>query len=678
MRKTLLSFISMLVLLAANTVQGWAALNITLSNPVTVVDGQWREFTVTIANTEMVVDYNRIAVNLQLEGAASGGSQSWYDALDIEFWKTSGTSGWTSAKAYLDIELFKVLSATTTRIDLTWTLPQIVVTNPDSLTFQEAFGNWANDTELHFRIRSNTALKPDKPLTLRMELSWLYDLDACNTLLKETSNDVSMTFSSAASEVTFPTASAITYGEALSTSSLSDGTTGRGSFAWLDGDTVPQVSNSGYTVVFTPTDKDDYNYSVISDWDAVSETVRRTVGITVNPATLTITPTSGQTKVYNDNDPIFTYTASGWQNGDDESLLTGALSRDAGEDPGLYPLTNSGTPPVSAGDNYTIYFVENVQFEITSLYKTIYFDARGGTVDPGSLPVTYNVKVGTLPTPVRKGYTFLGWFTKPDGAGTLYTASTVYKQLTDITLYAHWTNIYTVDFNAEGGEPVSEIRSVVYGTELGALPEPIRTGYTFNGWYTEPYGEGVQYTATTLYEIEGNITLHAYWRANRYQLTFDAQGGTIKIPDGTAEIVEIQVTYDAPLGSLVTPVRESNTFGGWYTEPDGIGELYTKNTIYKRTGDLTLYAMWTPDGTGIHELQNTVVTAYPNPFTGTLYIAGADGSKLTVFSYTGQTVFTQQEIHADEAIHLERLPAGIYLLRLEKDGEVKTIQVAKK
>jgi hypothetical protein len=85
--------------------------------------------------------------------------------------------------------------------------------------------------------------------------------------------------------------------------------------------------------------------------------------ITITPATLTVTPDSGQTKVSGSSDPTLTYAASGWKNGDSQTLLSGALSRVAGETVGSYNIT-AGT--LSAGRNYTINFTAGVQFTITS------------------------------------------------------------------------------------------------------------------------------------------------------------------------------------------------------------------------------------------------------------------------------------------------------------------------
>ena len=84
---------------------------------------------------------------------------------------------------------------------------------------------------------------------------------------------------------TWPTAAAITYGAALSTSALTGGV-GEGAFAWTNGTVIPTVTNSGYEVTFTPTDTAIYN------------PLTHNVSITVNKANPNVTWPTGLTAVY--------------------------------------------------------------------------------------------------------------------------------------------------------------------------------------------------------------------------------------------------------------------------------------------------------------------------------------------------------------------------------------------
>ena len=85
----------------------------------------------------------------------------------------------------------------------------------------------------------------------------------------------------AAPEISWPTASAITYGEKVSDSRLSGGSTQYGTFAWSDTvkDTTPTVGTSPYKVVFTPSEATKNNYETIT-------TTEKDVSLTVNAKSL--------------------------------------------------------------------------------------------------------------------------------------------------------------------------------------------------------------------------------------------------------------------------------------------------------------------------------------------------------------------------------------------------------
>ena len=68
---------------------------------------------------------------------------------------------------------------------------------------------------------------------------------------------------------------------------------------------------------------------------------------------------------------------------------------------------------------------------------------------------------------------------------------------------------------------------------------------------------------------------------------------------------------------------------------------------------------------------------YPNPFTGTVYITGADGYMLQVVNVAGITVYTQAIISQAETLRLEYLTAGLYFFRFEKEGVVRSVKMVK-
>ncbi|MBQ3276574.1 MAG: InlB B-repeat-containing protein [Oscillospiraceae bacterium] len=95
---------------------------------------------------------------------------------------------------------------------------------------------------------------------------------------------------------------------------------------------------------------------------------------------------------------------------------------------------------------------------------TCSFDARGGTVSPGSKSVTCGSAYGELPVPERSGYAFLGWYP------TIYSESRITETTTvtataDHTIYARWEAMSVLHL-AENGEAktVTDIQVVDGGT----------------------------------------------------------------------------------------------------------------------------------------------------------------------------------------------------------------------
>ena len=69
---------------------------------------------------------------------------------------------------------------------------------------------------------------------------------------------------------------------------------------------------------------------------------------------------------------------------------------------------------------------------------------------------------------------------------------------------------YTVTFNANGGTVDKSSKSVTNGSTYGDLPTPVRSDYTFEGWFTSSSG-GTQITSSTIVNLAANQTLYAHW-----------------------------------------------------------------------------------------------------------------------------------------------------------------------
>ena len=114
----------------------------------------------------------------------------------------------------------------------------------------------------------------------------------------------------------------------------------------------------------------------------------------------------------------------------------------------------------------------------------------------------------TLPTPVKDGYVFLGWYDNPEGTGTALTSIPAgWKG----TLYAIWREADPADVTwvLNGGNVgTTKLPEEITGSPY-TIPTPTRTGYVFLGWYDNANGTG---TPLTVLPIGWKGTVYAKWR----------------------------------------------------------------------------------------------------------------------------------------------------------------------
>ena len=107
---------------------------------------------------------------------------------------------------------------------------------------------------------------------------------------------------------------------------------------------------------------------------------------------------------------------------------------------------------------------------------------------------------------------------------------------------------------------------------------PVKTGYTFKGWFTAKSGGNLYSTVT----ITSSTTFYAQFEANKYTVTWN-------LGDGRSETTE--QTYGEKLVLPTEPTRKNAEFLGWFTEKDGGAEV-DSNTTYTTDGETTYYAHW--------------------------------------------------------------------------------------
>lgn len=193
---------------------------------------------------------------------------------------------------------------------------------------------------------------------------------------------------------------------------------------------------------------------------------------------------------------------------------------------------------------------------------------------------------------------------------------------------------YTVTLDSNGGTPANYTREVTYKEKYGSMPEPTRTGYSFDGWYTEKTG-GSKVTSTTDVTITNDQTLYAHWNPNSYTVTFVGNGGTM------GSTTTKNVSYGSTYGdlSVITATRTGYTFAGWFTAASG-GTQITSTTKVATASNHKLYAHWTANKYTVTFAKNDGTSN--NAGTSTVTFASTYGTLPTTTrtGYTFQGWFT--------------------------------------
>lgn len=170
--------------------------------------------------------------------------------------------------------------------------------------------------------------------------------------------------------------------------------------------------------------------------------------------------------------------------------------------------------------NYTLVFNYGLADEISSKNPEQYPTKRtvvfGKSI--GEIPVAPYIEVeGEYLSPYENG----AWYTTPTKADNSVPVKSedVYWLRRDSTIYLLYDTKgykFTLKISSEQGESgiylfdiYQENNGVKYGTPLN-LPNLVKNGYTFDGWYTfSDFREGTKYTQTTM--PAHNLTLYARW-----------------------------------------------------------------------------------------------------------------------------------------------------------------------
>ena len=217
----------------------------------------------------------------------------------------------------------------------------------------------------------------------------------------------------------------------------------------------------------------------------------------------------------------------------------------------------------------------------------------------GTLEATYELSgfTETLPLPEKEGYEFEGWYYDEGFERLAGKANADLYVDEDTTLYAKWEKIYTITYNANGGEGGATSQTGNGEVSLSS-DVPKRNGYTFIGWseYEEAIDEEDYMVPGTKYNLTKDVTLYAQWDVNYPEVHIKVNGeevedkGKVELTEDATIVLEGNTAEEKEDGISYTIKKEedeikSGTIKWLASLPATIGNL-TENGTYTITGKI--------------------------------------------------------------------------------------------
>ena len=224
---------------------------------------------------------------------------------------------------------------------------------------------------------------------------------------------------------------------------------------------------------------------------------------------------------------------------------------------------------------------------------TITFDSCGGSDVPAQSYYSYEY-LAEPAAPEKSGYVFAGWYWTADYSKEfIFEANTMLTQ--DITVYAKWTQLFTISFDTDGGTDISSI-TAAEGTVIEVPEQPQKPGYVFEGWFTEKNGSApFEFGALTQ-----NVTAYAKWHkaSDDVNVTYNINSpieGVSSSPVSDTLNEGDELSENAASQTFAAAINEAVgydvfVFGGWSANAEGTA--LCEAVPHVEGGSLSLYARW--------------------------------------------------------------------------------------
>lgn len=193
---------------------------------------------------------------------------------------------------------------------------------------------------------------------------------------------------------------------------------------------------------------------------------------------------------------------------------------------------------------------------------TVTYDANGGTVSTQSKVYNLSDSYGSLPTPIRTGYTFDGWYTAAKG-GARITSDSVIVNAEDHTLFAQWTGKsckYNIVYRSSNGTDLGSKTTTCRFGSTYTMIAPEKSGYITPNAQVFTCDSTDEGTITFVYvpsEVKSTQTITSgvwYAKGSKEVVTFRAE---IEYQERTATSVQVRISWMNTLASYsVYPYKQ--------------------------------------------------------------------------------------------------------------------------
>lgn len=226
-------------------------------------------------------------------------------------------------------------------------------------------------------------------------------------------------------------------------------------------------------------------------------------------------------------------------------------------------------------------------------HLTIEFNSKGGSLVADITDIVSGSKIQKPEDPVRKGYTFVGWFKNEDG--TLADKFDFDNEpiVESMTLMAVWSPILvTITLKDSLSKATIGTVSTKYEQLLEQPEDPVKSGYKFVGWSKkESEYDPFDFNNDLITDV---LTLYAYFTVDS---TTPVITYTVEFKNGNTVYDTKTVQAGFRVEQPSTPTNADKKFTGWYTDPDcKASSKFDFNTVVSK--NLTLYAGWTDSSVG--------------------------------------------------------------------------------